>query len=167
MHECPIENGPRRRGVLATVLMIGGLIAGYGTGLWNFLQYLVPLRRQPRTDLFVGTLAELPVGSSRTVVDPQGQKIAVTRTAGVAGDPTSGFKALSSICPHLGCNVHWDGGRSQFICPCHNGVFDANGTAIAGPPAAEGKNLKEFPVKVDARNGWVFVEVSVRGRYGV
>ena len=43
-------------------------------------------------------------------------------------------RVLSSICPHLGCSVAWNEAKSQFICPCHVGVFAANGSRLSGPP---------------------------------
>jgi len=45
-----------------------------------------------------------------------------------------GFRAFSRVCTHLSCNVDWDPGSHVFACPCHAGVFDANGRNIAGPP---------------------------------
>ncbi|MCC7291996.1 MAG: Rieske 2Fe-2S domain-containing protein [Phycisphaerales bacterium] len=150
-----------RRGFITTVAMVGGLIAGYGHGLYRFFEYLVPLKRTRKTGLFVGTLNDIPVGRSLTVHDPQGHTIAIARTSESAENPAAGFKALSSRCPHLGCNVHWESGSQQFVCPCHNGIFDKNGVALSGPPAAEGKNLREYALTVDAKRGWVFVEVTV------
>jgi menaquinol-cytochrome c reductase iron-sulfur subunit len=44
------------------------------------------------------------------------------------------IKALSAICPHLGCDVPWDPGRNEFVCPCHGGTFSADGTHLSGPP---------------------------------
>jgi menaquinol-cytochrome c reductase iron-sulfur subunit len=44
------------------------------------------------------------------------------------------LKALSAICPHLGCTVPWDAGRQEFVCPCHGGVFSPDGTRLSGPP---------------------------------
>jgi menaquinol-cytochrome c reductase iron-sulfur subunit len=46
----------------------------------------------------------------------------------------SGVKALSAICPHLGCTVPWDAGRNKFVCPCHGGVFTPEGACLSGPP---------------------------------
>ncbi len=42
--------------------------------------------------------------------------------------------AVSARCPHAGCAVNWVPDQSQFLCPCHQGKFDASGTNIAGPP---------------------------------
>ena len=44
------------------------------------------------------------------------------------------FRAFSRVCTHLSCNVDWDAGAHVFTCPCHAGIFDANGRNIAGPP---------------------------------
>jgi menaquinol-cytochrome c reductase iron-sulfur subunit len=43
-------------------------------------------------------------------------------------------QALSAICPHLGCTVPWDAGRSAFVCPCHGGEFGPDGSYRSGPP---------------------------------
>jgi menaquinol-cytochrome c reductase iron-sulfur subunit len=42
--------------------------------------------------------------------------------------------ALSNICSHMQCDVHWDKRLSQFLCPCHGGLYDIKGTNIGGPP---------------------------------
>ncbi|MFN0151522.1 MAG: ubiquinol-cytochrome c reductase iron-sulfur subunit [bacterium] len=45
-----------------------------------------------------------------------------------------GFLAFSQQCTHLGCLVPWDAAKGEFHCPCHGGVFDANGAVKSGPP---------------------------------
>lgn len=42
--------------------------------------------------------------------------------------------ALSATCTHLGCQVRWDDETFRFRCPCHGGVFTANGDVVSGPP---------------------------------
>lgn len=42
--------------------------------------------------------------------------------------------ALSATCTHLGCQVRWDAPSTRFRCPCHGGVFDAQGQIVEGPP---------------------------------
>jgi cytochrome b6-f complex iron-sulfur subunit len=44
----------------------------------------------------------------------------------------AGFYAISSVCPHLGCNVRYLAGDG-FACPCHGSHFDRNGQVISGP----------------------------------
>jgi len=55
-------------------------------------------------------------------------------------------EALSSICPHLGCAVAWDGNRRLFKCPCHESAFAPDGSRLDGP--AE-RGLDPLPVALD------------------
>lgn len=55
------------------------------------------------------------------------------------------IKALSAICPHLGCTVPWDPGRNEFVCPCHGGTFSADGAHLSGPPR---RSLDSLETKV-------------------
>ena len=68
------------------------------------------------------------------------------------------FAALSSVCPHLGCQVHWQPQNDRFFCPCHNGVFAPDGTGIGGPPGDAGQSLPRYPLKLE--NGLLFIEVD-------
>ncbi len=69
------------------------------------------------------------------------------------------YQLLSNVCPHLGCRVHWEAQKNHFMCPCHNGVFDAVGIATAGPPAEAGQRLARYPLKVES--GMLFIEVPL------
>lgn len=42
-------------------------------------------------------------------------------------------EALSTVCPHTGCAVDWEGQEQKFICPCHHSVFDKRGGYLSGP----------------------------------
>jgi quinol---cytochrome c reductase iron-sulfur subunit, bacillus type len=44
------------------------------------------------------------------------------------------FVAYSVNCAHLGCPVQWRPSAQLFLCPCHGGVYYADGTVAAGPP---------------------------------
>ncbi len=55
------------------------------------------------------------------------------------------IKALSAVCPHLGCTVPWDADRNEFVCPCHGGVFAPDGTHLSGPPP---RSLDSLDTKV-------------------
>ena len=37
-------------------------------------------------------------------------------------------------CAHLGCPVSWFPQSGLFMCPCHGGVYYANGDCASGPP---------------------------------
>lgn len=151
---------PSRRSFLvgsSSLAMLAGLAAGYGALARIAARYLYPAQAEARQWLFVTDLASLPKGGSLRYVAPTGEPVAITRQGetGTAAD----FVALSSTCPHLGCQVHWQSAEQRFFCPCHNGAFDPSGKAIAGPPADAGQALAAYPLKVEG--GLLFIEVPV------
>src|SRR5512135_59418 len=58
------------------------------------------------------------------------ERLAIVRDAA----SPSGLAALSTTCTHLGCGVSWNAARKVFLCPCHGGVYGADGRVLAGPP---------------------------------
>ena len=149
-----------RRDWLALLLMGVGLAVSYGTLALQGIMFLLPRRVRPRTRrLFAGQVAQYKVGSVQSFFDLQGNEILVRRS-------DLGLQAFSSTCPHLGCRVHWEAEKQRFFCPCHNGVFNADGVAISGPPAAAGQSLSRIPLEMDERTGVVYLEVKDFKRKG-
>ena len=62
------------------------------------------------------------------------------------------LRALSSVCPHLGCAVDFDREASEFRCPCHRSSFAADGSKKGGPTK---RSMDELPV--EERDGRVLV----------
>ena len=144
------EEGADRRVFLDksfSVVMIGGMAAGYGTLAYQVGRFLYPAEAGKSVWQFVCTLEQLAVGDSISYTMPSGAKVVVARQA--EGDTVESFVALSSICPHLGCQVHWEAVNDRFFCPCHNGAFDANGKPTEGPPAKANQQLTRFPLRVE------------------
>ena len=50
--------------------------------------------------------------------------------------------ARSLWCTHLGCEVKWNGEQKKYFCPCHEGVYNAKGFPISGPPPRSLDNLQ-------------------------
>jgi len=65
------------------------------------------------------------------------------------------FIAFSINCTHLGCPVRWLPKANLFMCPCHGGVYYADGTVAAGPPPLP---LPRYPVRV--KDGDVQIQTS-------
>ena len=154
------EAGPDRRRFLTTassVAMGAGLAGGYGAFGLVAGRFLYPARPDERQWQFVTETGRLAVGQSLLYRGPSGETINVTCQggAGTADD----FIALSSTCPHLGCQVHWEEQNERYFCPCHNGTFDPQGVGTGGPPGDAGMSLPRYPLKVEG--GLLFIEVPV------
>jgi nitrite reductase/ring-hydroxylating ferredoxin subunit len=74
----------------------------------------------------VESLTDIPAGEG-AIVELHGNKTAVHRRT----DGT--WCALSPICTHLGCVVHWNTHEKSWDCPCHGSRFNTEGEAIEGP----------------------------------
>lgn len=153
-----------RRGFLArtAALSMGtGIVAAYGTLAAYAGRFLFTVQ-EDRVWLFVTDVASLPPGGSLPFESPTGVRVTVTRRAASEGSgeaTASDFIALSSVCPHLGCRVHWEAQNNRFFCPCHNGEFDPEGRATGGPPKAANQELPRYPLMVE--NGLVFLEMPL------
>jgi nitrite reductase/ring-hydroxylating ferredoxin subunit len=149
---------PERRRFLSNVsraAMTAGLLGGYG-GLGLVAgRYLYPARPSDRIWQYVVELGRMEVGASRLFRAPSGESINIVRQGSI-GDATD-FIALSSTCPHLGCQVYWESQNNRYFCPCHNGTFDPSGNATGGPPAEAGQSLGRYPLRVEG--GLLFIEV--------
>ena len=74
--------------------------------------------------------------------------------------PTEQIVAFSAICTHRGCIVQWQEDTRQFLCPCHNGAFDATGN-----PIYIQKGLLYLaplaPLDTKIENGHIYVKVPL------
>jgi cytochrome b6-f complex iron-sulfur subunit len=145
----PEEKSPEltRRDFLGLVIRFG-LLATLAGMIFPALSYLAPVtKRGP-----VGGLAD--AGSVDDVALGAAKKVIVAGSAVILIHTAQGFKALSAVCTHLGCLVDWDQARGQVICPCHGGVYDADGKVVSGPPP------KALPAhEVNVINGRIMVKV--------
>jgi menaquinol-cytochrome c reductase iron-sulfur subunit len=66
------------------------------------------------------------------------------------------FVAFGLNCTHLGCPVNWRAEAELFLCPCHGGVYYADGSVAGGPPP---RRLGQYDVRI--ANG-VRVQIMTR-----
>jgi len=138
--------------------MVAGLVGGYGAFGAVAARYLYPARPDEGTWQFVADLSQLGVGDSLLYRAPAGATVNITRRSdsGSADD----FIALSSTCPHLGCQVRWEGPNERYFCPCHNGAFDAAGVGTGGPPGDAGQSLPRYPLRVSGNLLFILVPTT-------
>jgi nitrite reductase/ring-hydroxylating ferredoxin subunit len=71
-------------------------------------------------------VSEIPVGEGQ-VVRLGGEKVAVYREA------PGKVHAVSPVCTHASCLVHWNPSEKSWDCPCHGSRFSPDGKVLEGP----------------------------------
>ena len=127
MHVADQEHSRRR---WLTYLLGTSIGASFVSFLYPVLRYIVPpVSSEPSlSEIELDVKASDILPNSGRIVPFSGKPVILFRTA--AGE----LKALTATCTHLACTVQYRGDRSDIWCACHNGVYDANGTNISGPP---------------------------------
>jgi menaquinol-cytochrome c reductase iron-sulfur subunit len=150
----------RRRFLTRVSIALSAAVAAVlGLPVVGFL--LSPLtRKTPRVWRPVGPVDGFRVGETVSVrfedASPLPWAGVTARTAAwLRRDDQSRFTAYTVHCTHLGCPVRWVADAELFLCPCHGGVYYADGTVAAGPPP---KPLPQYPVRV--RDGQVEILTS-------
>ncbi|MEZ4503505.1 MAG: ubiquinol-cytochrome c reductase iron-sulfur subunit [Dehalococcoidia bacterium] len=142
----------RRRFLQAAMLGIGGVAAAaVGTPIVAYL--LSPFFRSP-SDVWrdVGAIDSIQVGETTEISFEDPSPLAwagqtAQASAWLRRTSDSEFVAFAVNCQHLGCPVSWLSDASLFMCPCHGGVYYADGTVAAGPPP---RALRQYEVRTRA-----------------
>jgi menaquinol-cytochrome c reductase iron-sulfur subunit len=121
---------------------LGGLASAV-VGL-PLVGYILGSKRQPDQWVGLGRSEEFEPGSTRLVTfeNPIRQSWdGMTAMTGVyvrrqtTDEADQGkFLIFAVNCAHLGCPVEWFPQSGLFMCPCHGGVYHANGDRASGPP---------------------------------
>ena len=100
----------------------------------------------------VGKLGELEIGVPKKVTLVGDEIDAWTRATGrklgavwLMRTADREVRALSTICPHLGCGVDLTADGKQFLCPCHTSAFSLDGQRVAGPSP---RAMDPLPVEI-------------------
>jgi menaquinol-cytochrome c reductase iron-sulfur subunit len=152
---------PDRRRFLATLsialsalaaAIVGIPVVGFVIG--PLIQTEEPVWRR------VGTVADFQIGETVGVTfeDPSPMEwagVTALTAAWLRRLDNERFVAFTVNCAHLGCPVRWLPKAQLFMCPCHGGVYYADGSVAAGPPP---RGLFRYPVRV--RAGQVEIQAS-------
>ena len=162
--EEPVEKNPefsRRRFLkrvtfglgAATALALGGVLASATIG--------PSIRKTPKQWLRLGGLEEFAPGQVKTisvryeVTDGFYRSQKIQPVMIYRSSDSDELVVYNSRCTHLGCTVHWDETKQIFLCACHGGAFDLNGSVKAGPPP---RPLDRHAIKVD--EGDLYIEIT-------
>lgn len=78
------------------------------------------------------------------------------QTVFLVWDGRDTVRAISATCTHLGCQVQWNAADKKFKCPCHGGVFAADGSVESGPPP---RALDVVEARIDPGDASVLVRL--------
>jgi menaquinol-cytochrome c reductase iron-sulfur subunit len=159
VHEAPLS--PERRAFLTKISIALSALAAAAVGIPVVGFLLGPLlQTTPETWRSVGKADSFQIGTTVrvTFLDPSPLKWAGVTAKTAAwlrrlGDDQ--FVAFAMNCTHLGCPVRWLQDAGLFMCPCHGGVYYADGQVAAGPPPHA---LFKYPVRIS--NGEVEILTS-------
>lgn len=110
----------------------------------------VLMRKQYRHWIEIGNVSDFTPGQTKLIAfrnpfqEPwDGQTADVPAYVRCTGPGQLTVFAIN--CAHLGCPVRWFSESQLFMCPCHGGVYYADGSRASGPPE---RGLFKYPVKV-------------------
>jgi len=133
-----------RRSFFASLLgaCAGLIVTVIGTPMLRYILYPVQAGGRSSKWTEIGDASEFdkiegPVTKTIALTQRDGWREVVSRQSVFVNRSADGkLQVLSPICPHLGCSVGWHENQNKFICPCHGGQFDPDGSRISGPPPA-------------------------------
>jgi menaquinol-cytochrome c reductase iron-sulfur subunit len=143
-----------------------GAIAAVLVGV-PFIGYLLGARKAPIYWHRLGTVEDFPLEQTRLVTfdnpirQPWDGVVAHTgvyvRYQGQNENKEHRFLVLSVNCAHLGCPVEWFQESGLFMCPCHGGVYHADGERASGPPP---RGLFQVEYRVSREGGLDHLEIQ-------
>ncbi|HUB52381.1 MAG TPA: Rieske 2Fe-2S domain-containing protein [Terracidiphilus sp.] len=143
-HGAPASSGPRevsRRWLLfKSAIALNGLV-GVALAIPILRYLLAPWKRDESFNSWtsLGAIGAFPIGETRLAYyknpsqnpwDGQTDNVACY----VRHEASNQFKVFAINCAHLGCPVRWFPQSQLFMCPCHGGVYYADGSRASGPP---------------------------------
>lgn len=140
---------PERRRFLTRLSIAAGSLAAAAVAIPS-VAFLLGLRRTPRVWRDVGAIEQFKLGATVQVAFADSSPlpwagVTAQTAAWLRRTGETEFIAFSVDCTHLGCPIRWLADANLFMCPCHGGVFYANGTVASGPPP---RSLTQYPVRV-------------------
>lgn len=138
-----------KRKFVSLFAMFAGLVISHSLFGAYVVRLLLPGKKEIKyRQTLISNIKSIPSGASFVFKDLKENSIILANT-------DDGFKAISTTCTHLGCQVLWEPTKNLFVCPCHDAFFDTDGNVVAGPAP---KPLEKFEVILDNDNIYVMLK---------
>jgi menaquinol-cytochrome c reductase iron-sulfur subunit len=140
------ETVTRRRFMTGTALAAGGIataafgLPALGFALGPVLEDTTPTTWQdvgPEGDFNPTSYVPRVINLVAEIGEVGKTTVYVRRFAPGKDDPRNKdqpYVAISDRCMHLGCPVRYIQASEKFVCPCHGGIYNSDGTVAGGPP---------------------------------
>jgi menaquinol-cytochrome c reductase iron-sulfur subunit len=136
----PEEVGTVTRRFFAELLVtVGAVAVACVVGIPAVLSGLSPILQRGRRENWqpIGRLEDFPIGriNEEIVFDaaPGWPPPVRERAVFVSRRSETDILVFARSCTDLSCPLDYDSGSRCFFCPCHGGIFDEDGTRLAGP----------------------------------
>ena len=133
---------PRRRWV--SLLLGSGVVASIASFIYPAIRYIIPPQVAESTSRSVVAAKAGELKNNSGKVFKFGSKPAL-----LIRSPEGEYRAFSAVCTHLNCTVQYREDLHQIWCACHNGLYDASGRNVSGPPP---RPLESFEVHVQGED---------------
>lgn len=146
------EHVTRRTLLMNVGIALNALVgAAIATPVVAYLLGPVLRRREYRQWVAIGNAGDFPPGETRLVTFRNPYSDAwdgdTANVPAYVRCPAPGkFTVFAINCAHLGCPVRWFAESQLFMCPCHGGVYYADGSRASGPPE---RGLFTYDAKVE------------------
>ena len=140
-----------RRGFLGWAFGLSAGVVALVAGVPQVAALLAsPRKAKANAFVDVGPVADIPVGEPTGLtfvaesVDAYNVQ-ALPHNVWALKDASGTVTVFSPVCTHLGCQVAWSKLAGHFVCPCHNSIFNKDGTVVSGPAP---RPLDTLPTRV-------------------
>jgi len=135
------SNQISRRDFIKLTTVAAGTVIGAAIGLPAIAYLIDPALKANTTDAWIplGKLESYETGIPTLVTFTRSTINGWEKTVNSYGvfvlrKSDTDVVVFSNKCTHLGCHVNWNTDKKEYICPCHDGIFDINGNVLGGPP---------------------------------
>lgn len=155
------ERASRRTFLMNVGIALNALVAiAIATPVAAYVLGPVLRRKEYLTWVPVGSPEDFPPGETKLITfrnpfteswDGDTANVPAYVRCSAAGE----YTVFAINCAHLGCPVRWFSESQLFMCPCHGGVYYADGSRASGPPE---RGLFTYDMKIE--NGKLMINAG-------